>query len=184
MDNNLRYIGTNPNNYVSFNNELWRIIGVFNNIDDGTGNKETRIKIMRSESIGSYSWDNKPNAVGSSTSVYGSNDWSDSTLQQVLNSGAYWNRTSGECPSGQDGATVSCDFSEIGLTDEAKSMIDDAVWNLGGSTYDGIITSLFYENERGKNVNENFPIDWIGMVGFPILQIMGMQQVEEVLQIE
>ena len=40
VDNNLRYIGANPNNYVSFNNELWRIIGVFNNIDDGTGKKQ------------------------------------------------------------------------------------------------------------------------------------------------
>ena len=28
-----RYIGTDPNNYVSFNNELWRIIGVFD-VDD------------------------------------------------------------------------------------------------------------------------------------------------------
>ena len=25
---NIRYYGKNPNNYVSFNNELWRIIGV------------------------------------------------------------------------------------------------------------------------------------------------------------
>ena len=39
-DKNLRYIGANPNNYVSFNNELWRIIGVFNNINDGTGKKK------------------------------------------------------------------------------------------------------------------------------------------------
>ena len=59
-DNNLRYVGANPNNYVLFNNELWRIIGVMNNIDDGIGNKETRLKIIRSESIGKYSWDNKP----------------------------------------------------------------------------------------------------------------------------
>ena len=29
-DNNLRYIGKDPNNYVTFNNELWRIIGIFN----------------------------------------------------------------------------------------------------------------------------------------------------------
>ena len=39
-ENNLRYIGANPNNYVSFNNELWRIIGVMNNIDDGTRKKQ------------------------------------------------------------------------------------------------------------------------------------------------
>ena len=48
VDNNLRYVGSDPNNYVSFNNELWRIIGVFNNIDNGTGTKETRLKIIRS----------------------------------------------------------------------------------------------------------------------------------------
>src|SRR5574344_1562958 len=39
-DNNLRYIGATPNNYVSFNGELWRIIGVMNNIDNGSGTKE------------------------------------------------------------------------------------------------------------------------------------------------
>ena len=63
-DNNLRYVGANPNNYVSFNNELWRIIGVFNNIDDGTGMTETRLKIVRNESIGTYSWDNKNLDIG------------------------------------------------------------------------------------------------------------------------
>ena len=31
-----RYIGANPNNYVKFNDELWRIIGVFD-VDDETG---------------------------------------------------------------------------------------------------------------------------------------------------
>ena len=33
IDNNgdVRYYGENPNNYVTFNNELWRIIGVLNN---------------------------------------------------------------------------------------------------------------------------------------------------------
>ena len=28
-DNNIRYVGANPNNYVEFNGEAWRIIGVF-----------------------------------------------------------------------------------------------------------------------------------------------------------
>ena len=52
-----RYTGANPNNYVSFNNELWRIIGVFPT-DDGTGNIENRVKIIRNESIGEdYMWD-------------------------------------------------------------------------------------------------------------------------------
>ena len=101
---------------------LWRIIGVMNNIDDGTDTKETRLKIIRDEPIGNYSWDNKASGTGSSTSEYGSNDWSESALQIVLNSGAYYNRTSGECPYGQYGATTTCDFSSNGLTSEAKSI--------------------------------------------------------------
>ena len=51
-----RYIGANPNNYVKFNDELWRIIGVFG-VDDGTGKIEKRMKIIRNESIGNYSYD-------------------------------------------------------------------------------------------------------------------------------
>ena len=157
-DNNLRYIGATPNNYVRFNNELWRIIGVFNNIDNGSSTKETRLKIIRDESIGRYSWDNKGD--------YGENDWSTSAIQQVLNSGVYWNRTSGECPYWSNGATTTCDFSTTGLTEEAKSMIDNAAWNLGGSsTYNDVTTSMFYERERGTTVYTGRPTKWIGQIG-------------------
>ena len=153
---------------------LWRIIGVMNNIDDGTGKKETRLKIIRDEPIGEYSWDNKASGTGSSTSVYGSNDWSDSALQIVLNEGAYWNRTSGECPYGRDGATTSCDFSNIGLTEEAKSMIGDTKWNLGGrSTYTDLTASEFYERERGTDVYNERPTEWIGKIGLMYLSDYG-----------
>ena len=40
-DGNIRYIGENPNNYVQFNNELWRIIGIFDN----------KLKIIRNDAI-------------------------------------------------------------------------------------------------------------------------------------
>ncbi len=166
IDHNIRYIGSNPNNYVRFNNELWRIIGVFNNIDNGSGTKETRIKLIRDGSIGIYSWDNKSSGTGSSDSEYGSNDWTDSTLKEVLNNGPYWNRASGNCPSGSNGATTSCDFSTNGLTEEAKTMISDAVWNLGGSsTYDDVTASMFYERERGTDVYSERPTEWTGKIG-------------------
>ena len=71
---NIRYYGADPNNYVTFNDELWRIIGVFKDIDDGTGKKETRIKIARSESIGNYAWDDG-----------NENEWSTATLNTYLN---------------------------------------------------------------------------------------------------
>ena len=41
-----RYRGTNPDNYIIFNDELYRIIGVFS-VDNGTGNIENRIKIIK-----------------------------------------------------------------------------------------------------------------------------------------
>ena len=73
-----RYIGTNPNNYVEFNDELWRIIGVFD-VDDGTGKIEKRLKIVRNDSIGNYVWDSSNN-----------NEWSTATLNTILNTGSYY----------------------------------------------------------------------------------------------
>ena len=163
-DNNLRYIGADPNNYVLFNNELWRIMGIFNENSHGVAGQKL-IKIIRNESIGSFSWDNKASGTGSSTIEYGSNDWSDSALQLVLNEGTYWNRTNGTCPSGQNGATTNCDFSANGLTDEAKSMIETVTWKLGGSsTNDGGTASMFYERERGTTVYSGRPTTWQGKV--------------------
>ena len=51
-----RYRGASPKNYVTFNNEVWRIIGVFPT-DDGTGKIENRIKIIKDQSIGNKYWD-------------------------------------------------------------------------------------------------------------------------------
>ena len=158
-DNNLRYIGADPNNYVLFNNELWRIIGVMNNIDDGTGKKESRLKIVRNESIGFYSWDN----VGGEFTNY-NNDWSTSSLKGTLNNGPYWNRTSGECPDGSGSQTTSCDFSAIGLSSNAKTMIENAVWNLGGLSINEP-TSQFYTKERSTEVLNGNSSKWTGVVG-------------------
>ena len=171
-----RYIGANPNNYVKFNDELWRIIGVFD-VDDGTGKTEKRMKIIRNESIGNYSWDNKNTSTGAETN-YGKNNWLDARLNYLLNPGhesetyggsLYWNRKSGICYSGQNNATASCDFTSTGLTDIAKEMIGDAKWYLGGtsdytSSSNGL-TSHFYKNERGTAVYSGRSTNWTGKVG-------------------
>ena len=69
-----RYRGASPKNYVSFNNETWRIIGVFPT-DDGTGKIENRIKIVRDQSIGNNRWD-----------TYDKNNWVTASLKTKLNS--------------------------------------------------------------------------------------------------
>ena len=69
-----RYRGASPKNYVTFNNETWRIIGVFPT-DDGTGKIENRIKIVRDQSIGNNRWD-----------TYDKNNWATASLKTNLNS--------------------------------------------------------------------------------------------------
>ena len=99
-DNNIRYIGANPSNYVYFNCsdytnpttdtcELWRIIGVFNNVTKGDGSKENLVKIIRADSLGNFEWDGKKTGIGTSTTNYGSNDWTDSQLMMMLNPTTY-----------------------------------------------------------------------------------------------
>ena len=84
-DKNLRYVGASPKNYLKFNNEIWRIIGVFNNIttidEQGKEKTESLVKIVRNDSLGSYSWDSS----GSTNDGYGVNEWSQADLMTELN---------------------------------------------------------------------------------------------------
>ena len=97
-DNNIRYIGANPKNYVYFNCsdysnqsdstcEKWRIIGLFKNITKADGTRENLVKIIKNDRLNNarIKWDYKKTGVGTSTDFYGSNDWSDSQLMMMLN---------------------------------------------------------------------------------------------------
>ena len=68
-----RYRGANPRNYVTFNGETWRILGVFP-VDDGNRNIENRIKLIRNESIGTKNWDTN-----------NKNNWTTASLNSELN---------------------------------------------------------------------------------------------------
>ena len=149
-----RYIGADPNNYVTFNGEEagWRIIGVFT-VDDGTGKKETRIKLIRNETLEAdeytrLPWDTKLTGIGSSESDDGSNDWTDANLMMLLNPGyennpytsggsLYWNRQAGSCTFNsyfmdeRVNYQADCDFRKTGLTEEARNMIGNTKWYLG-----------------------------------------------------
>ena len=72
-----RYRGGSVNNYVTFNNEVWRIIGVIP-IEDTDGNVKNRFKIIKDESIGNELWEK------SST-----NNWTTATLNTYLNNDYY-----------------------------------------------------------------------------------------------
>ena len=186
-DNNVRYIGANPNNYIYFNCddynnqtsdtcELWRIIGVFNNIEKEDGTKENLIKIVRNDSIGQYSWDNKDITTGAESNN-GSSNWVNARLNYLLNpnyenekngGSLYFNSEAGMCYLGENNATVKCDFSKTGLKDDiTRNLIQSVVWNLGGlsSSSEKMITSSLYKAERGNNVYKNNSISWTGKIG-------------------
>ena len=174
---NIRYYGASPNNYIYFNCEtypntnceVWRIIGVF----DG------KIKIIRNESIGNYSWDNKNTTTGAEDG-YGKNDWTTARLMKLLNpsdyytvdsndnnlgQSLYYNSASGKCYSGQNNATVDCDFTNTGIkNDITRNMIEEVTWNLGGWNTSRIYSDVAYKKERGTTVYTGRPTIWTGKI--------------------
>ena len=168
-DSNVRYIGANPSNYVYFNCsdysnqsdstcEKWRIIGVFKNMTKEDGSQADLVKIIRNYGIGYYSWDY------TSSGSY-SNDWSNGTLQKLLNSGAYYNATTGTYYNGSTTA-INVNFTSTGLkNDSTRNAIERVVWNLGGLSYPSNTTSTFYSAERGTKVYSGRPTTWTGKIG-------------------
>ena len=175
---NIRYYGASPKNYVYFNCEtypstnceLWRIIGVF----DG------KIKLMRNESIGNYSWDTSASSVNSG---YGVNEWSQADLMKLLNPGhesesvggsLYYNNKSGTCYNNLNNATTSCNFTSTGIkNDTTRNMIAETTWNLGGWNSSDIFSNVMYEKERGATTVSNSSdgitraTTWTGKIALP-----------------
>jgi hypothetical protein len=189
-----RYYGANPNNYVSFNDELWRIIGVFE-VENESGTKEYRLKLIRNDSIGGYSWDTSASTINSGLGI---NEWSQADLMKLLNPGyetntdlnssgssitvnnsLYWTKESGTCYNDSSNVTTTCNFTTTGLGTTAKSMIDKAKYYIGGWNSSSTTTTQFYTYERGSNVIAS-PTDgvtrtttWTGYVGLPYVSDYG-----------
>ena len=165
IDNNLRYIGSNPNNYVTFNNELWQIIGVMNNVEDENGKKDSRIKLIRTEAIGIYSWDSSASNVNGGMGV---NEWSQADLMKLLNPGyesesvggsLYWNRENGTCYKGKNNAITTCNFSSMGINENSKQFIDNVIWNTGTSgsaNYQKLNAKELFAYEKSSNIRTVF----------------------------
>ena len=183
---NIRYYGASPNNYIYFNCEtypdanceLWRIIGIV----DG------KLKLIRNESIGTYSWDTSASTVNSG---YGINEWSQADLMKLLNPGyesntdlnksgtsitvnnsLYYNSGIGTCYNSAGNVTKSCDFTSTGLkNDTTRNMIEDSTYYLGGGPDKSIYSNTSLTMERGTTVISN-PSDgitrttsWTGKIG-------------------
>ena len=151
-----RYEGKNPNNYVWFNNEYWRIIGVFDSASHGQSGKNL-VKIIRADVLDGLAW-HKSNT----------NDWTAASLNSLLN-GAYYNAqdgtSSGYCYGYSTTATANCDYTKKGIQSGYRSMIAEVTWYLGGYSSSSATTEAFYGYERGTTVYSGRPTSTTGYIG-------------------
>ena len=84
---------------------------------------------------------------------------------QLLNSGAWWNGTSGSYYNNSTTATT-VNVTNYKLSDKAKSYITTSRYYLGGYKNQTPLTNEMYGYERGiKRYNTDRPLYWEGMVG-------------------
>ena len=180
-----RYYGPSPNNYICLDMEggstcpdkhLYRIIGSIYEEKENTN----RLKLIKATPLTNgttkgFSWDYKVNnGNGSYDNIwatitngnYSNSLTSGSTLMQLLNSGAWWNGTSGSYYNDSTTATT-VNFTNYKLSDKAKSYITTSRYYLGGYYESSrVVTNQFYAYERGTlRYNTDRPLYWDGMVG-------------------
>ena len=139
-----RYRGASPKNYATFNNETWRILGVFPT-DDGTGKIENRIKLVRNESIGDKFWDTN-----------GSNNWArPATLNTELNT-TYLN---------------SLDSTSKNMISNTKYYLGGYNGWVSGQGYTQTSVQMYsYERKTQNTTSNEFyngtnPNSWVGKLG-------------------
>jgi len=144
------YKGLNPNNYITFNNELWRILSIEN---DGT------IKIIKASNIGDRVFDSigyrddTSNGTGGTycaLSSYGCNAWA----------------TNNNFSNGSQSGTVLKDASlntylnndyYNSLNSESRSLIQIHTWAIGPVTYNNTDLAGQIASENGTT--------WSGNIG-------------------
>ena len=160
-----RYIGAEVNNYVKFNNDLYRIIGVFDSNSHGKSGE--MVKLIRSRPLGGYNWGvyNSSNTSGTYSNY--KNDWTGTTTKvkanlNVLLNEYFYNKTNtsstyGPCTNwtyyynNTNYRTNSC--SQIvgyGIDESLRGYIETATWYLYGSGSNQSKQN-WYLCERGGN---------------------------------
>ena len=134
VDNNIRFSGASPNNYIEFGNdgELWRIIGIFTvtPIDDNGNEKQNQqlVKIVRdSKIVDNQQWANN-NAW--CYSYINSDDINRNNLNTYLN-----------------------DKYLIDLDEKYQNKIENVKWNIGSNNDTKKTYKVMYDIERDINNN-------------------------------
>ena len=161
-----RYVGGEVNNYVKFNDDLYRIIGVFDS--NSTGVSGNLVKLIRARKLTSAAWGAR-NSSASSYATYEnySNDWTGNTTgvpasANILLNTYYLNPTStsnyGECinltyvTSNDLYKSKNCtDIKGYGIqSTELRNYIQPVTWYLYGYTSADLSKQNWYNCERNN----------------------------------
>ena len=148
-----RYSGTSANitnNYVSFNNELWRIVGLFTEIT-ADGKEEQLIKIVRNEEL-----KNLPTSFKASNTYQGTTTETTYTFGSSDGTTAYWNNPNSWTGNENDWTRsgVMHFLNDIYLpviNTKYANMIENVVYHLGNS-YNSYTPAKSYTEERGTSI--------------------------------
>ena len=154
---NIRYVGGSEDvkNYIKFNDEDWRIIGIFE-VTTSSGKTEKLVKIVKDTPFSTrMSWDSSASSVNGG---YGVNEWSQADLMTMLNT--YYigeNTTCSYCSrANQEICSNDCSSSVTPIGNTYRSMIEEVVWNTGAISYSNSISrSSAYSQERVNEIGAN-----------------------------
>ncbi len=129
-----RYSGLNVNNYVKFNNEEWRIIGVFKE------NKDWKVKIVRSQVVSKsfpyeYVVDDITYNLHDSFNYSFRTNWNDPTknFNYDINNLSDWSKAGLQYWLNSKGTGDTGYLNS--LTSSAQNMISESIYYLGNMTY-------------------------------------------------
>ena len=176
-----RYYGPSPDNYICLDMEggstcpdkhLYRIIGSIYEEKENTN----RIKVIKATRLTDgttsvFNWDyTSSNSYSNIWATITSGNYSNSLtsgsqLMKLLNSGAWWNGTSGSYYN--DGTTApTVNFTNYKLSDKAKSYVTTSRYYLGGYNSESVLTTAMYGYERGTTrYDTSRPLYWDGKIG-------------------
>ena len=158
-DNRYIYKGANPNNYVKFNNELWRIIAQ---------ESDNTLKIITIDNLSSRSFDatNNRNSTYCNTPSNGCNTWGSSTTtydkdRNPVNaiSDTYTSSSTYDLPTNVASLNtyLNSDYYNS-LTETAQTQIDNHYFNIG-------TVSASSSNTLNTDMLEEEKYKWSGKIG-------------------
>ena len=156
-ENGKRYQGKNPGNYIWFNDELWRIIGnIPVCLTSGCSTMESRVKIIRNDSIGAIVFNQTDYSASSPLTWIGSN------IQNLLNT-CYLGKTSScdsYCYSYETSAKGTCDYSSDGIdtSDFYGKMVEDVYFNVGAGDSSHKTAADYYTQEIATHASSTSKI--------------------------